>query len=268
MYYIIALLSLTLLVGSDATPELRVDQAAQILRHARPARVDAVHEELTSIQHKTLARTLPRLIEAVNAADKPTLAGLAPAMSEAGFEVRVATVAGESWAFVLETSARGAGGYVFRLGAVERELVVQAPHSYHDLHTAEIAFGMFNTESIRGFYFNTAHREHCDVAHVETTPFELFTTAFVSTSDSAIVLQVHGFDNPGVGHEAIVSNGTKSPDQVSVEFSHRFDAALYGPGTRRYGATTNTIGAAVRAQGANFVHLELSREAREGLRAD
>ncbi|MFP4597152.1 MAG: hypothetical protein ACLFVJ_02810 [Persicimonas sp.] len=200
----------------------------------------------------------------------------------------------EVWIVLTEGGSdwRGTGTYVFRTGEVGEELIVQAPHSYHDYHTGSIAERMFHDAKIRGFFFNTCHRyrpfpEHsesegadpADLAHATDSYFHLFSVEYLSRIPEGRMVQVHGFERETLAKNKIgvvLSNGTEEPSawsrQVRDALGGELDGveiALYPEDTRYYGATSNAQARWVHSYGrGQFLHVELSRALRDRLDAD
>jgi hypothetical protein len=191
---------------------------------------------------------------------------------------------GDSW--------RGTGVYVFRTGHAS-DVLLQAPHGYHDQHTAEIAWAAFRQSQARAFYFNTMHRyratpgegkrtddvHRADLAHNTDSYFYVATDQFLRRHPDGTVVQLHGFDRRSLskkGFEIVVSDGTDAPGEVARQWTARLrdefgeDAvALYAEDVRQLGASSNTIGRLVRlTRRGHFVHLEFSPEFRERLLRD
>jgi hypothetical protein len=189
-----------------------------------------------------------------------------------------------------------------------RPVLLQAPHAYFDLGTGAIAAELFfETAGVgRALFVNTVQRYQtvpgvrvadpdspADVCH---NPDHLFAAATAAALRAGVarLIQLHGFegeaDEPGRGAAGaaeparaadgdadgarmIVSSGRarSSPGSAAVA------AALGGPAarvlrfpeeTRRLGATTNVQARLAEAAGADFVHVEMSRDVRDRLLAD
>lgn len=189
----------------------------------------------------------------------------------------------------------GGGAYVFRLGPrthPEREIVLQAPHAFYDLGSGRVAVRVFfaGRANVRALFVNSIHRHtqpggavvpgkasRADVTLNPDSLFDTATDAVARTLDDVSVVQIHGFDSSSVEGEpaAIVSTGTEVPSDASraiatglASLSDR-SPALYPEQTRAFGATDNVQGARIRAIfGAEFVHVELSRELRTAVLED
>jgi hypothetical protein len=192
--------------------------------------------------------------------------------------------AGDLW-IVREPDGVRAGGGAFALRPGGAPLVIEAPHTFYDEGTGEIALALFARLRAGGLFFNTVHRysppdgeQHpADVAHAERT---LFAAANQGLLDAApwTILQVHGFGGRqplGPEVRAVVSDGTGAGGPPAA----RLRAALvrrWGQGTARLygvdadvlGATTNVEGKAARKAGATFVHVEMSGDTRKALGRD
>ena len=219
---------------------------------------------------------------------------------EAGLRIEQWLVGPHRYLALLELAGtRGMmGAYVFRMGPTTegREIVLQAPHSFFDVGTGEIALETFLRagEQARALFVNTLHRhmqadgrkEHlaydpADVAHNRDHPFSRATQGIALAYEDLLVVQIHGFGQSreieGVpAAEVVTSSG--DPEQsgahalrVQQELQNRLDVAVarFPEDTRSLGATTNMQKAALEGYpGADFLHLELSKDLRSRLRAD
>ncbi len=207
-----------------------------------------------------------------------------------GFEGRLGD-SGRLWVLrERSTAKRGAGFLVIRPSARSR-LMIQAPHSFFDQGTLELALRLFDKTHAKALLINTMHRggqgeadqrrkaalsgeSEFDVAHTKASFFGTAHETLTAQEGRLLTLQLHGFsDSRAPDVDAIVSAATTSADAA------RFAAALrevFGNrAVRLYpeeigilGGTTNTQARVSRKLGAGFIHLELSKSARERLRAD
>lgn len=200
---------------------------------------------------------------------------------------------------------RGRGAYLFRLGELEGpdaasrvEHVLQAPHSYFDEHSGEIALGMFvepgaAVAPARALLLNTVHRHlqfdgerrkreepgdnPADAAHRPDHPLAR-ATARLLTEQRIALIQLHGFERNAEEEEAdvIVSAGQKTVRPASSGVVERLEADVAGfsishfgePGAERLGGTSNVQAKAAREAHRCFVHVEMSARLRERLRED
>jgi hypothetical protein len=178
-----------------------------------------------------------------------------------------------------EGQRRGRGFFALRQ-APALPLLLQAPHQYHDTGTGALAIKLFLQSDTLAAVWNTAHRyltDDSDLAHVEHSYLHAMSLAFSRHYPNGRVLQLHGFGprDSRRGVQAIVSDGTRSPSRAARLFATclasrlQIDARLYPHGIGELGATTNTVGAALRRQGfSGFLHLEMDRELRRRLIAE
>lgn len=203
----------------------------------------------------------------------------------AGFELGPARdEAGELWVLREPDGQRaGAGAFALRPGG--SALVIEAPHTFYDEGTGEIALALFARLRAGGLFFNTVHRyappdgeQHpADVAHAERT---LFAAANQGLLDAAAwsVLQVHGFGGRqplGPEVRAVVSDGTGAASAPAAHLRAALvrrwgagTARLYGVDAEVLGATTNVEGKAARRAGAIFLHVEMNADTRRALGRD
>lgn len=172
---------------------------------------------------------------------------------------------------------RGLGFFLIRADETQ-PLLIQAPHGFHDTKTGEIAILLFEESNARAVSLNTAHRKHLDLAKEKQTLFAQFLEEFLKVEHSAVVLQLHGFEQAkrktaqGQAAEIILSSGTSTPraelHRVKPALSKYFGngVMLYSEDVDELGGTKNSQAKAVRnKKDALFIHLELSKSIRERL---
>lgn len=215
-------------------------------------------------------------------------AALGPAAEEAralGFELSPVEV-GDQRFLVLRgaDAAEGRGLLLLRFGGTASQVLLQAPHAVSDLGTGELAARLMEGGDALALQLNTRHRRAADgpaadLAHRDDTWFQALTLGLLDGLERPLLAQLHGFgcetvDQPGI--DLVVSGGV-APDEACVDaFVGATGELLPGGGVAVYprdidvlGALTNVQGQAVAAldRGA-FLHLEMSRDLRERLRAD
>lgn len=192
---------------------------------------------------------------------------------------------------------RGSGVYIFRLGAVPRERVVQIPHSFFDRGTLELGVELAYAAQARALFVNTVHRYQggglapaedegradapADLAHQDQTFFQSFTSAALAVLPQPQILQLHGFADGAVREcpqalvvvsPGVAAVGAAEAAQVAERLAALFGAErvlLYPRDTCRFGAQRNAQGRLVGADGrASFLHLELSHALRMRLLED
>ena len=185
---------------------------------------------------------------------------------------------GRRLAIVAETSFepatyKGWGLYVVALEDSSR-LSVEVTHPVHDVHTPHMGVEAFRLGkgallAVAGTHRYANEDGSSDTAHVPSTMLARVDQAW--TGRDTIVLQPHGFDAanfPDYG-DMVVSDGEAPPSSAVVAVREAlemegFDACLYdGLACAGLAATTNVQGAAARDNGADFVHLEVSRGVRD-----
>jgi hypothetical protein len=226
-----------------------------------------------------------RVARAVAPGPPPDL--LVSAARSAGFELVLARdPAGELW--VLHEPAgqhAGAGLYAFRAGV--GPLCIQAPHTFFDEGTGEIALQLFAHIRAGALFVNTVHRyarsdggsSASDVAHSERTMFAAATHGLYDAGRWDLI-QVHGFgarEELPAHVKAVVSDGlsARAPggaaERLRGALTRRWGEGtvrLFGVDTQVLGATTNVQGQAARAAKALFLHVELSATTRQTLGQD
>lgn len=201
-----------------------------------------------------------------------------------GLELRVLG-GGQLWALVERADRRrGWGAWVFRLGELRVEAILQTPHTFHDAQTGRFGLTSFERQSWRAWGFNTIHRYaggrpegdesevETDVAHSPGHPFQRITEVALEVIRTPLVVQVHGFRRSSRSGDAelIVSEGHRGRLSPRVRALVEALRGVY-PHVKEYpeqvqvlGGETNVQGRVVRAHpGALFVHLELAERLRE-----
>lgn len=179
---------------------------------------------------------------------------------------------GEVWIVRELGGARaGAGFYALRAGGLP--VCVQAPHTFFDQGTGEIALATFSALGASCLCTNTVHRREVDVAHAERSVFLAATEGLLEARGWPLV-QLHGFGRASLprGVAAVVSEGRgRTGAGARLQQALRLAAGrvlLYPRDTLELGGTTNVEGARARNAGVPFVHVEMSPEARDALRGD
>jgi hypothetical protein len=226
---------------------------------------------------------MTRLVKALRAGPPPD--ALVSEARAAGFELQAARDdAGELW-IVREPDGQRAGAGFFALRPGGSALCVQAPHTFFDEGTGDIALALFARLHAGGLFFNTVHRyappdpegHPADVAHAEQTHFAAANQGLLDAAPWAIV-QVHGFGEkqPSLKDvQAVVADGvsTRAAGAPAVRLRAALatrlgSVRLYGVDTDALGATTNVEGKAARRVGAVFLHVEMSAATRRALVRD
>ncbi len=155
-------------------------------------------------------------------------------------------------------------------------MVLQAPHSFSDRYTGNVALRMFADGTFAAAAWNTVPRKNVDVAHTTDHPFAAFTRALIRVYPAAYVVQVHGFSQDkrrtttGTNADLIVSNGTYAPSLSIRRFAVMLQSdfpfgqiQLFPTEVQELGATSNIQGNILRHAGSNrFMHLEMSQDLR------
>ncbi len=224
------------------------------------------------------------------------------AAREHDLAVELWRVQGQPFVALVEAPGRdrGAGAYLFRPGPRRaREVLLQAPHAYHDLWTGHIAAYMFfeaeGEDAPRALFTNTAHRfaatggkrakrSGSDACHAPAHNLSAATEAALTALRHVDVVQLHGFDEGRPRRadgsavapvEVIVSAGeaagsTPRSGAVATWLKGVFGdeaVARYPEDVRALGATRNLQSHLVQEVAeATFVHVELGAAVRERLR--
>lgn len=278
---------------------LTAAEAAHRLWHAGK---DAAYQPTTPAERQAITALVPALLEAARAPRPVDLRSLARIALGADLRLEAWRVDGALLYALVEPAdrVRGAGAYLVRVGPpVAREVLLEAPHVYHDARTdtlaAALMFGEAGRSRPRALFTNTLHRyadeagvrakrdvNPADVCHNPTHLFSVATVAAAAALPGLEVVQLHGF---GDGAEdltetraevsLIVSAGRKegaTPRSLALAQTLR---GAFGDGVRLFpdetqvlGATTNAQGRLLRNTKAQFLHLEMSRQLRRALEVD
>lgn len=207
-----------------------------------------------------------------------------------GFEVLQAEHGGQLLTVIREKSdaRQGRGFYVFYPES-NGSTVLEAPHSFKDENTREIQLSLLAEGRFRAAAWNTVPRHYeqngmkvdADMAHLQGTYFLAFSRAFASHLPAGKLVQLHGFargkrrSGDGSDADMVVSSGSQVQTDTMLKLGRCLQGAelgkirLYPTEIRELGATTNSIGNALRAQGhAGFVHIEMSAQTRLSLLND
>ncbi|MCB1984068.1 MAG: hypothetical protein H6936_17580 [Burkholderiales bacterium] len=179
----------------------------------------------------------------------------------------------------------GRGFYLFRINS-NSMTTIQAPHSFKDLRTREIAFDLVLKSDYVAAAWNTVPRSYvkngvtvdADMAHLDQTFYLVFSRAFAQHFAQGNLVQLHGYavekrtTTAGKASELILSSGTSTPTSVLMQTVDCMKqkvstkSLVYPYEVTELGATTNTIGAALREIGhEGFMHIEINRDVRERL---
>jgi hypothetical protein len=180
------------------------------------------------------------------------------------------------------TRRSGDGFYAFRPRGVA--LCVQAPHTFFDEGTSDIAQALFEETHAVALFSNTVHRhaavapgepsDSADVAHAEHSVFQSATEGLLAAGPIPVV-QIHGFgprEKLPPDTAAVVSDGaaTRPADApvvllrsiLQAELGGSARVLLFGVDAQELGATTNVQGRSVRKAGVPFLHIEMSQKTR------
>lgn len=198
---------------------------------------------------------------------------------------------GRLWVLAEEPDRkRGAGVLVIDPGSTVRVLV-EAPHTFFDRSTLEVALKVFQTLGAQALLVNTLHRgsgatedervsvslagkSPADAAHAKRSFFLASHRALVKTDPALTTLQFHGFrDDAAPGVDIIVSAAKTRGDPKALANALRgvlepARVRAYPTEIRTLGGTTNVQAAASRAAGSRLFHLEMAASLRNRLKED
>jgi hypothetical protein len=172
---------------------------------------------------------------------------------------------------------RGAGLVAVRLGPLDREVVLQAPHPYHDRGTGALAGGLFDAGGFRAVTVATANRSAApgaDVAHAPESWFQAATDGAAQALQQPLFFQIHGFAASTSDACAVLSEGPTRLAPASLRGAATTLGVALACDPVRTGDEVPALAARSNVQGlllidrAAFLHLELSPAVRETLADD
>lgn len=184
---------------------------------------------------------------------------------------------------------RGRGLYAFRKTGGKKPVLLQAPHSFYDLHTGKIAELLFTEGRFAAAAWNTVHRfseqngkdEPADLCRVAGSFLHALSSAFAAVFPEGRVVQIHGFSQQkrkssrAGSSDIILSNGSRNPAlylrRLSADLAPHFNnkISVFPVDVKELGGTKNTIGRLLRSlKHDGFLHIEVSKPARSRLLKD
>lgn len=164
---------------------------------------------------------------------------------------------------------------------LDKLVVLQIPHQFHDLYTLDIAKQWFEKGHADVLMFNTQHRyetDNSDLARLKLSLFTASIAAYKALDISVSVVQLHGYNaakretQSAQQADIILSNGTDVPnsDLVSRQSCLRDNGGLlarvYGRDVFELGATVNPVGKLINLKRdgiQRFLHIEMPLAIRE-----
>lgn len=163
----------------------------------------------------------------------------------------------------------GRGFYAFQ--AMHKGNAIEAPHTFSDLHTGEIAAKLFLYRGFSAGAWSTVHRRQADMAHMSSSYFMAFSRAFILEMPKRYIIQLHGFSQEkretpvGLKANIVLSNGhslvSRELDELRacIQQDINENVYIYPREITELGATTNSIGTQLNAiDPGHFIHIELS----------
>jgi len=198
-------------------------------------------------------------------------------LSSAGFAVRHVTEqeTRRPLQVIVDVRDDGARG-LYVLAPVTGPLVlVEVPHPVSDALTEHLGSTIFRdahaSELLVAGALRSADDERADVAHERESVFQAVQEAVLAavSQESRLIVQVHGFADKSLqGFDAVVSTGSAESSPLATAVVDELAAASFRTCTAwsdncgELEAFTNVQGQAARADGADFVHVELSHSVR------
>jgi hypothetical protein len=256
MFFVPALVDSPAIAGTwEQVRRMRDDDAPSILSPMTQAGYASVVQGMA-----TAART-----------GQPTQS-LQAAAAALGFELVDANGRLELWPVSPQVGA--AGVLVLRRGMLPAELIVAAPHPFHDVGTGQIAARIFDEAPVRGLYLATQDRyagASADPAHSTEHALQAATATLADALPSAWFVQLHGFGPTTSLAAAVVSDGAAALSGATLAGAVQAVSKALGVDDVRTGrevpalaGRTNVQGAMLRNR-ARFLHVELGLQIREQL---
>jgi hypothetical protein len=210
-------------------------------------------------------------------------------LAGAGYEiVEIAELPGTVLLRESPARRRGGGAFLLRPSVFDPragqgvDVLVQAPHTFFDVGTLDLACALAGRAHARGLFIDTAHRYlaapraldgsfPADVAHEDNSLFQAATAGMVEAHDALRVVQLHGFAPRDNDAAVILSDGGVAASPLVLRVRARLGAVIGAPvlaypdDTTALGATRNVQGILTRAAGREFLHVELGAELRREL---
>lgn len=171
---------------------------------------------------------------------------------------------------------RGAGIYIINKDA-NNDVLIQAPHSFYDRKTAQIASQLMQENNLKALSISSVHRKVADMAHLKDSVFLAFARAFSSMYSAPRIIQLHGFNEnkrlQTYSVDFILSNGTASRYQKLTRQAEclsrklRSSTKIYPLNVSVLGGTKNSTGRMLRSMGVSgFEHIEIGSKMRQTLK--
>lgn len=264
-----------------ATKRITLDELWKTSRRNQQAVLEHLHDR----QFEAVQWVAERMLRHVRLGQKKQAFERAESLSAFGLSAFACDLRNQERILALVDTRGANGGYLFRFGQNQAELILQSPHRFFDTATGVIARKMFVAAPLRAFFFNTAHRfgkdkdqskkgRSNDVAWADKTIFAALTLAAAKSFESPLVMQLHGFGNSTelAGVDAIVSSGATSASRQVTKVSRILQSVgghvlHYPTQVGVLGGEENAIGRHLVETNVPFVHLELSEAFRSRIRS-
>jgi len=269
-------------------------EPADSLRVLVDAELEDPHGEyrLPSEGARELARGLGwRLATAANTGSLDALPALAAEAQGLGFELAPVRVGDARYLLLVDGTGDGRGLLILRFGGTGSRVLLQAPHAFHDRHSADIALKLWEASSFPALQINTRHRYEegrpesgaarvsSDLAKRDDTWFHALMLGLLDATERPMVVQIHGFGRTTVEDTAvdvIASGGAYPRPEVVRAFADTLRELTPSTGIQVYPDDTSLLGAQINRQGravaarpgGAFLHLELGPELRDSLRSE
>lgn len=157
-----------------------------------------------------------------------------------------------------------------------KRIAIEVPHPIADAATEDIGLALFRSSNSQLLIIAGTHRDYggsnaADVAHLDTSGFQ--TAHEVAVDAGFATTQIHGWSNdqhPNIEVDIIFSNGTPHASTLVELAASRFgtDSPIVGcaygsAGCDGLGAETNIQAMYATQEGADFLHIEISRSVRD-----
>lgn len=170
----------------------------------------------------------------------------------------------------------GRGFYAFQKSG--KGNILEAPHTFSDVNTGEIAAKLFLGYNFPAAAWSTVPRKQADMAHLSSSYFMSFSRAFALEMPNHYLIQLHGFAQAkrksveAINASMVLSSGSKNqfPELLKMAACLKKNVSqevrIYPTDSSELGATTNSIGKMFRNMNhENFIHIEMSEQMRSTL---
>lgn len=128
--------------------------------------------------------------------------------------------------YVLQSSSKYWGTYIFNNNSCRSELIIQVPHPLNDMNTGRQGIRAFKELDARVFCLSGTHRYNNEpfsdpTAH-HISIFQATTEIVHDRLSNPVFVQLHGFGKQSTDPDIILSNGTRVVDSTLILLQNNF----------------------------------------------